>query len=178
MSRIGKLPIIIPDSVKVDVDGGHVEIEGPKGKLSYDMPERTSVEFKENTLIVSRVDDSAKSKAMHGLSRSLLSNMVKGVADGFVRRLALHGVGYRAAIDGKELSLNLGYSHTIRYPIPETIDVKVEDNVRIIVEGADKQLVGEVASKIRAFHPPEPYKGKGVRYWDEEVERKEGKTVQ
>jgi large subunit ribosomal protein L6 len=164
MSRIGKQPIAIPSTVKVEVKGQKVLVEGPKGKLSWDLPRTTSAE--------------AENRALHGLSRALLNNMVKGVADGFSKRLEIQGVGFKAAVTGKTVNMSLGYSHPIVYNIPDQVTVKVEENTKITVEGPDRQVVGQVAAELRAFYPPEPYKGKGVRYSDERVVRKEGKTVQ
>ncbi len=178
MSRIGKLPVTIPDKVKVEVKGQKISVEGPKGKLSMELPKRTSIEVKDKTLVVNRKDETAESKALHGLSRSLVNNMVQGVAVGFVKRLEIQGVGFKAAVQGKVVNLTLGYSHPINYSIPEQVKVTVEENTKVIIEGPDKATVGRVAAEIRSFYPPEPYKGKGVRYSDEKVIRKEGKTVQ
>jgi large subunit ribosomal protein L6 len=178
MSRIGKLPIVIPATVKVAVKGQNVRVEGPKGKLTWDLPKRTSLKVEAGKVIVSRDGEDAQAKALHGLSRALINNMVKGVSDGFVRKLEIHGVGFKAAVQGNVLNMNLGYSHPINYPIPAQIKVTVEENTKLTVEGPDKQVVGEVASEIRSFYPPEPYKGKGVRYAGERIIRKEGKTVQ
>lgn len=178
MSRIGKAPIAIPDKVKVEIKGQKVLIEGPKGKLDFELHRRTAVAMKDKQLVVSRCDDTAESRALHGLSRAILNNMVKGVSAGFVKKLEIQGVGFKAAVAGKQITLNLGYSHPIVYPIPDQIKVTVEENTKLTVEGPSKQMVGQVASEIRAFYPPEPYKGKGVRYEGERVVRKEGKTVQ
>jgi large subunit ribosomal protein L6 len=178
MSRIGKLPIVIPAAVKVAVKGQTVRIEGPKGKLTWDLPGRTSLKVEAGQVLVAREGDDAQARALHGLSRALLSNMIKGVSEGFVRKLEIHGVGFKAAVQGSMLNLNLGYSHQINYPIPAQIKITVEENTKLTVEGPDKQVVGVVASEIRSFYPPEPYKGKGVRYAGERIIRKEGKTVQ
>lgn len=178
MSRIGKLPIVVPPQVKVAIQGQQVRVEGPKGKLGYQLPQGTGVTFAEGKLVVSRQHEDAQAKALHGLSRAILNNLVKGVSEGFVKKLEIQGVGYKAAVQGKQVTLNLGYSHQIVYPIPDQIKVTVEENTKITVEGPDKQVVGQVAAEIRSYHPPEPYKGKGVRYVDEKVIRKEGKTVQ
>ena len=178
MSRIGKQPVTIPAAVKVNVQGQKVSMEGPKGKLHFDLPKRTSAKVDGANIVVSRKGDDAESKALHGLSRAILNNMVKGVSDGCVKKLEIQGVGFKAAVQGKAITLNLGYSHPINYPIPEQIKVTVEENTKITVEGPDKQKVGQVAAEIRGFYPPEPYKGKGVRYQGEQVKRKEGKTVQ
>jgi large subunit ribosomal protein L6 len=178
MSRIGKQPIAVPAKVKVAVKGQNVSVEGPKGKLSWDLPHRTSLKVEGDKIVVSRAGDDAQSKALHGLSRALVNNMVKGVAEGFVKKLEIQGVGFKAAVTGKVVNLSLGYSHPINYEIPDQIKVTVEENTKLTIEGPDKMVVGKVASEIRAFYPPEPYKGKGVRYAGEHVQRKEGKTVQ
>lgn len=178
MSRIGKMPITIPAKVKVAVAERNVKVEGPKGRLEFALPGRTAVEIASDTLVVKRPDDSAQSKAFHGLCRAILSNMVRGVTEGFTKQLEIQGVGFKAALQGKNLTLNLGYSHPIHYPIPDQIKVTVEENTKIRIEGPDRQVVGRVAAEIRSFYPPEPYKGKGVRYVGEAVRRKEGKTVQ
>jgi len=178
MSRIGKQPIAIPAKVKVEVKGQKVHVEGPKGKLAWELPKRTSLKVEGGKVVVSRAGDDAQARALHGLSRALVNNMVKGVSDGFVRKLEIQGVGFKAAVQGKVVNLSLGYSHPLNYAIPEQIKVTVEENTKLTIEGPDKQIVGKVASEIRAFYPPEPYKGKGVRYAGEHVQRKEGKTVQ
>lgn len=178
MSRIGKQPIAIPPKVKVEVKGQRVHVEGPKGKLDLDLPDRTSAKVENGNVLVSRRGDGAQSKALHGLSRALLNNMVRGVSEGFVKKLEIQGVGFKAAVQGKNVNLSLGYSHPINYPIPDQIKVTVEENTKLTIEGPDRQVVGQVAAEIRGFYPPEPYKGKGVRYVGEHVQRKEGKTVQ
>ncbi len=178
MSRIGKQPIAIPAKVKVEVKGQKVIVEGPKGKLDWELPRRTSLKVEGGNILVSRAGDDAESKALHGLSRALVNNMVKGVAEGFVKKLEIQGVGFKAAVTGKVVNLTLGYSHPINYNIPDQIKVTVEENTKLTIEGPDKKVVGQVASEIRGFYPPEPYKGKGVRYAGEHVVRKEGKTVQ
>ncbi|EEF61380.1 50S ribosomal protein L6 [Pedosphaera parvula] len=178
MSRIGKQPIAIPAKVKVNVNGRKVSVEGPKGKLDLELNRRTSLKVEGDKVVVSRDGDDAEAKAMHGLSRALVNNMVKGASEGFVKRLIIQGVGFKAAVQGKVVNLSLGYSHPVLYPIPDQVKVTVEENTKLTIEGPDKQLVGKVASEIRSFYPPEPYKGKGVRYADEHVVRKEGKTVQ
>lgn len=178
MSRIGKMPIGIPAKVKVAVADGVVKVEGPKGSLQFTLPGSTRVEVKGDQVLVMRPDDSARSKAFHGLARAILNNMVKGVAEGFTKQLEIQGVGFKAAVQGKQVNMSLGYSHPILYPIPDQIKVTVEENTKIRIEGPDRQVVGKVASELRAFYPPEPYKGKGVRYVGEQVRRKEGKTVQ
>ncbi|HXC97925.1 MAG TPA: 50S ribosomal protein L6 [Verrucomicrobiae bacterium] len=178
MSRIGKQPIVIPPKVKVAVSGQKVSVEGPKGKLSMELHRRTSLKVEGDTITVNRAGDDAEAKAMHGLSRALVNNMVKGVSEGFVKKLGIQGVGFKAAVQGKQVNLSLGYSHPLLYPIPDQIKVTVEENTKLTIEGPDKQMVGRVAAEIRSYYPPEPYKGKGVRYDDEKVVRKEGKTVQ
>ena len=178
MSRIGKLPVAVPPKVKVEIKGQKVFVEGPKGKLDFELPRRTSIKADGGNLLISRDGEDAEAKALHGLSRALVNNMVKGVSDGFVKKLEIQGVGFKAAVQGKSVSLVLGYSHPINYPIPDQIKVTVEENTKVTIEGPSKQLVGQVASEIRSYYPPEPYKGKGVRYSDEKVIRKEGKTVQ
>jgi large subunit ribosomal protein L6 len=178
MSRIGKQPISIPPKVKVEVKGQKVHVEGPKGKLDMELPARTTLKVDNGQVIVSRDGDDSQAKALHGLSRALVNNMVKGVSDGFMKKLEIQGVGFKAAVQGKIVTMNLGYSHPINYPIPDQVKVTVEENTKITIEGPDRQKVGQVASELRGFYPPEPYKGKGVRYADERVERKEGKTVQ
>jgi large subunit ribosomal protein L6 len=178
MSRIGKQPITLPPKVKVQVKDRHVTVEGPKGKLNWELPRRTSLKVENNQVLVSREGDDAQAKALHGLSRALVNNMVTGVSEGFIKKLDIQGVGFKAAVQGKTVNMSLGYSHPIVYDIPEQVKVTVEENTKITVEGPDRQLVGLVASELRSFYPPEPYKGKGVRYADERVVRKEGKTVQ
>jgi large subunit ribosomal protein L6 len=178
MSRIGKQPITIPAKVKVEVKGQSVHVEGPKGKLDWELPRRTSLKVQDGKVVVSRQGDDAQAKALHGLSRALVNNMVKGVSEGFVKKLEIQGVGFKAAVQGSTVNLSLGYSHPVVYPIPAQIKVTVEENTKLTIEGPDRQVVGQVAAEIRSFYPPEPYKGKGVRYTDERVVRKEGKTVQ
>jgi large subunit ribosomal protein L6 len=178
MSRIGKIPVAVPPKVKVEVKGQRVFVEGPRGKLDFELPRRMSAKLDGGNVVVSRDGDDAEAKALHGLSRALVNNMVKGVSDGFVKKLEIQGVGFKAAVQGKVINLVLGYSHPVNYPIPDQITVKVEENTKLTIEGPSKQLVGQVAAEIRSFYPPEPYKGKGVRYSTEKVRRKEGKTVQ
>jgi large subunit ribosomal protein L6 len=178
MSRIGKQPIAIPAKVKVEVKGQQVFVEGPKGKLNWELPRRTSLKVDNGKVVVSRQGDDAQAKALHGLSRALVNNMVRGVSEGFLKKLEIQGVGFKAAVVGKAVNLTLGFSHPVVYPIPDQIKVTVEENTKLTIEGPDRQTVGRVAAEIRGFYPPEPYKGKGVRYTDERVIRKEGKTVQ
>lgn len=178
MSRVGSKTIEVPDKVKVAIAAGHVSVEGPKGKLELDMPKRTSVSQEENTLSVARDGDDREAKAMHGLGRSLLNNMVIGVSEGFVKKLEINGVGFKAAVSGSTVTMNLGYSHPIKYDLPDQVKVSVDKDTSVTIEGPDKQKVGLVAAELRGFYPVEPYKGKGVKYADEYVRRKEGKTVQ
>jgi large subunit ribosomal protein L6 len=178
MSRIGKQPIAVPPKVKVEIKGQKVSVEGPKGKLNWELPQRTSLKVEGGNIVVSRDGEDAQAKALHGLSRALVNNMVKGVTEGFVKKLEIQGVGFKAAVQGKVVNMALGYSHPINYDIPDQVKVTVEENTKLTIEGPDKMVVGKVASEIRSFYPPEPYKGKGVRYAGEHVERKEGKTVQ
>lgn len=179
MSRIGKSPISLPDKVKLTVaDGGKVTVEGPKGKLSWELPKEISASVEGTTVTVARATEDRSTRALHGLSRALINNMVTGVSKGFRKDLEIQGVGFRAAVKGDKLDLSIGYSHPVLFPIPAEIKVAVTDNTKISIEGIDKHLVGQVAADIRAYYPPEPYKGKGIRYSDEQVRRKEGKTVQ
>jgi large subunit ribosomal protein L6 len=178
MSRIGKQPIAIPAKVKVEVKGQKISVEGPKGKLDWELPRRTSLKVEGGNIVVSRAGEDAQSKSLHGTSRALVNNMVKGVSEGFVEKLEIQGVGFKASVTGKLVNLTLGFSHPITYDIPDQIKVTVDENTKITIEGPDKKVVGQVAAEIRGFYPPEPYKGKGVRYAGEHVQRKEGKTVQ
>ena len=178
MSRIGKMPVNLPPKVKVEVKSNRVLVEGPKGKLSFDIPRHTSVAVGGKGLQVTRTAEHSEAKAMHGLCRSVLNNMVMGVSIGFVKKLEIQGVGFKASVQGKSVSLSLGYSHPVNYSIPDQIKVTVDESTKITIEGPDKQVVGQVAAELRSYYPPEPYKGKGVRYSDEKVVRKEGKTVQ
>ncbi|MEM6910768.1 MAG: 50S ribosomal protein L6 [Verrucomicrobiota bacterium] len=178
MSRIGNKSIQLPEKVTVAVsDSGAVKVEGPKGALEWQLPEGITVEQEEGVLSVQRQSEERYFKAMHGTTRSLLSNLIAGVSAGFSKELEIHGVGFRAAVKGKQLDLILGYSHPTIMDIPEGLTVTVSENTKIKVEGIDKQLVGQFAADVRAFYPPEPYKGKGVRYSDEHVQRKQGKAV-
>lgn len=179
MSRIGKKPIELPAKVKLTIaDSGAVVVEGPKGKLEYTLPKDIKGRVEANQVIFERASEDRKVRALHGLARALINNMVVGVSQGFTKDLEIQGVGFKAAVQGSNLKLNLGYSHDILFPIPEGIKVTVADNTKVKVEGIDRQLVGQVASDIRSYYPPEPYKGKGVRYAGEQIVRKEGKTVQ
>ena len=178
MSRVGKKSIPLPEKVSLKVAGSSVQVEGPKGKLDWDLPEGLTLDEEGGAFTVVRADDSRQLRSMHGTARALISNMVEGVSNGFVKKLEIHGVGFRAAVKGKNLDLSLGFSHPVLHPIPESIKVTVEENTKITVEGIDKHTVGQFASDVRSYYPPEPYKGKGVRYSDEHVRRKQGKSVQ
>lgn len=178
MSRIGNKAILIPDKVKVSVSGNVVKVEGPKGKLELTITPRISVAVDGNNIRFTRAGETRQDRALHGLSRSLVNNMVLGCLNGFKKKLIINGVGFKAAVQGKNLNLSLGFSHPVIYPIPSDIKVTVEENTNVVIEGVDKQRVGAVAADIRRYYPPEPYKGKGVRYSDEVIRRKEGKTAQ
>ncbi len=176
MSRIGKLPVEIPDKVKVEIkDGTKVSVEGPLGKLSKEFPDVVEVIKEDNKVIVKKKADTRFGKAMWGTARALINNMVKGVSQGFEKKLEINGIGYRAELKGKVLNLSLGYSHPIEYPIPEGIEIKVDKNI-ITVRGIDKEKVGQVAAIIRNFRKPDPYKAKGIKYVDEVIIRKAGKA--
>ncbi len=176
MSRIGKLPISIPAGVKVALDGNVMTITGPKGTLSQALHERMTIGVEAEQIVVSRPTDEKSDSALHGLTRSLINNMVVGVTTGFQKDLEINGVGYRAEISGKTLTLSLGYSHPVVYELPEGISVDVEKQTKLSIKGIDKQLVGSAAAKIRSFRAPEPYKGKGIKYADERILRKAGKA--
>ena len=177
MSRIGKQPITVPAKVQVKIDGTSISIKGPKGELSRELPMEVTVSQEGDTLTVSRQDDSRVCRQMHGLSRSLVFNMVEGVSQGFQRKLQLQGVGYRAQVKGKDLVLNVGYSHPVEIAPPDGVQFAIEEKgLVIVVSGYDKEVVGNTAAKIRAVRPPEPYKGKGIRYSNEVVRRKAGKA--
>ena len=177
MSRVGKKPVPVPDAVKVAINGRKFTAEGPKGKLELELPERTTAALEDGSVVVARENDEKRSKAMHGLARSLINNMVIGVEKGFVKKLEIHGVGFKAAVKGDVVDLALGYSHPINYKLPAGVKAVVEDQTKITISGPDKQAVGAAASEIRGFYPAEPYKGKGVRYAGEQIIRKEGKKV-
>ena len=179
MSRIGKKSISLPAGVSVSVsEGSFVTVVGPKGSLCWSLPKAVELEVREGIVSLRRLGDSRDAAAKHGLARALVANMVKGVSGGFVKELEIQGVGFKAALKGDVLDLSLGFSHPIAFPIPPGIRVVCSDNTKLRIEGIDKQLVGQVAADIRSYYPPEPYKGKGVRYVGEVVLRKEGKTVQ
>lgn len=176
MSRVGKQPIPVPSGVQVTVTGPEVRVKGPKGELSYEVPTAVSARLEEGRLLVNRGDDDRQSRALHGLARSLLANMVQGVSGGFERGLELQGTGYRASKAGAKLVLNVGYSHPVEIDPPVGIDIEVPTPTTVVVKGANKQAVGQVAANIRAVRPPEPYLGKGIRYAGERVRRKAGKA--
>lgn len=176
MSRIGKLPIPLPSGVTVKVNARAVEVKGPKGTLSTKLPERISVEIGDDAISLKRPDDSKQSRALHGLARAITANLVTGVTEGFRKQLDIQGVGYRASVSGNTLNLLLGYSHPVDMEIPKGLSVSVEGGTHLVVEGIDKELVGQFAANVRGKRPPEPYKGKGVRYADEQVRRKVGKA--
>ncbi|MDQ3119470.1 MAG: 50S ribosomal protein L6 [Verrucomicrobiota bacterium] len=179
MSRIGNKAVDIPDKVKVSIDkDGAVAVEGPKGKLNWTLPRDIKASVADNRVSVVREAETRSAKALHGLSRSLVHNMVQGVSEGFTKDLIIEGVGFKAAVQGQVLNLSLGFSHPILFPIPKEIKVTVAENTKISISGIDKKVVGQVAADIRRYYPPEPYKGKGVRYAGEVIRRKEGKTVQ
>jgi large subunit ribosomal protein L6 len=175
MSRIGKQPISIPDSVEVRLKDDELHVKGPRGELSHRIPRGIQVSVEDGQILVQRESDHRQHRALHGLTRTLIANMVTGVTDGFKKRLEIVGVGYRADVEGGKLKLSLGFSHPVIYPIPADIKISVERNLIIEVEGIDKQRVGQVAAEIRGFRPPEPYKGKGIRYVGEKVRKKVGK---
>ncbi len=175
MSRIGKMPISLPEAVEVDITDGVVRVKGPKGELSRQVPSTINIVRDDGTLRVERRSDEPTQRSLHGLTRSLIANMVTGVTDGFTRRLEVNGVGYRAAVSAGNLVLQVGYSHPVLYPAPPGITFAVAANA-ITVTGADKELVGEVAAQIRRVRPPEPYKGKGIKYAEEVIRRKAGKA--
>jgi large subunit ribosomal protein L6 len=177
MSRIGRKPIEVPDGVTIDVKPGEVKVKGPKGELAQVLSTEMKVTLAENTLTVERPTDRGEHRALHGLTRSLIANMVEGVTNGFEKRLEIQGVGYRAQLKGKALELALGFSHPVAVPAPEGIEFEVPQPTEVIVRGIDKQLVGEIAAGIRKQRPPEPYKGKGIRYLGEQVQRKVGKRA-
>ena len=175
MSRIGKKPIAVPQGVQVTLKDGAIAVKGPKGELRRSLPGLVAVAVEKGLVTVTRDNDSPDVRAQHGLVRALLQNMVDGVTKGFERKLEINGVGYKAEVAGDKLNLALGYSHPIAYPLPKGIAAKVEKNV-VVLSGADRELLGQTAAKIRSFRPPEPYKGKGIKYQEETIRRKVGKT--
>ncbi len=177
MSRIGRQPIPVPDGVSVAIGPGRVTVNGPRGELHQSVSERMEITESDGALTVTRATDRGTDRAIHGLTRSLVANMVEGVTDGFSKELAIQGVGYRAKLAGKALELSVGYSHPVTIAAPDGIEFEVPQPTQVIVRGIDKQLVGETAARIRKARPPEPYKGKGVRYAGEQVTRKVGKRA-
>lgn len=176
MSRIGKQPVVLESSVKLEVGSGQTSVQGPKGKLTVPVPAGIAVKVGDGVATVERKDDSKSQRALHGLTRALLANAVHGVTKGFAKNLEIHGVGYRAVIKGNVVNFSLGYTHPVEFPIPEGIEVKVEKNTRLEISGFDKQQVGQVAAEMRALRPPDVYKLKGVRYAGELLRKKAGKT--
>lgn len=177
MSRVGKKAVPIPAGVKIQIAGGQVSVAGPLGQLTRKLPPTINVEVKGAEALVTRSTETKRSKQLHGTIRSLIAGMVEGVTKGFVKNLEIQGVGFRAQLQGQKLTIALGFSHPIEYMVPAGIKLKVPDQTTIVVEGSDKQLVGLVSARLRAYYPAEPYKGKGIRYKDEHVRRKAGKTV-
>jgi large subunit ribosomal protein L6 len=177
MSRIGRKPVSIPQGVKVQIEGAAVRAEGPKGKLMQPVPAGLSAKLENNQLVISRTGDDRKIRALHGLARALMANMVTGVKDGFERKLDIVGIGYRAQVQGKVITLALGYSHPVVFPLPDGITADIERQVAITLKGADKALLGQTAAKLRALREPDPYKGKGIKYSDEVIRRKVGKKA-
>jgi large subunit ribosomal protein L6 len=177
VSRIGKLPIAIPNGVKVVVDADAVRLEGPKGKLITSVPAGVAVKVEGNVVRVVREGEERRLRALHGLTRKLIANMAQGVSQGFTRILDINGVGYRAEVKGQEIHMTLGYSHPVVFPLPPGVAASVERQVIVTLSSADRQLLGEMAAKIRSLRPPEPYKGKGIKYREEVIRRKAGKAV-
>jgi large subunit ribosomal protein L6 len=177
MSRIGKLPIPIPQGVKIQVDGATVRAEGPKGKLAQPVPSGLTPRVADGTIVIERASDERHVRALHGLARALVANMVTGVKDGFERKLDIVGIGYRAQLQGRNLQLALGYSHPVIFPLPEGVQAEVERQVSITLRGADKALLGQLAAELRSLRKPDPYKGKGIKYAEEHIRRKVGKKA-
>jgi len=175
MSRVGRKPVVIPKGVTVAVKDGLINVKGPKGELKRSIPLGVSLKTAGTELLVERADDSHENRAKHGMLRALVANMVKGVSDGFERKLEINGVGYRADVAGQKLNMALGFSHPVVFELPKGISAKVDKNL-VILTGIDREMLGETASKIRAIRPPEPYKGKGIKYVEETIKRKVGKT--
>lgn len=177
MSRVGKTPIEVPPQAKVEIQGEWVRVEGPKGKLAHHLPQGLTLERAEGHLQLKRSGEDQSAKSLHGLHRTLIANMIKGVLEGFGKELELNGVGYRAQVSGKKLEMFVGFTHSVVYEVPEGITIEVPRPTQIMIRGIDKQRVGQVAARLRAFAPPEPYKGKGIRYAGEVIRRKAGKAV-
>jgi large subunit ribosomal protein L6 len=176
MSRIGKKPVVLPSNVKVSVASGEVKVEGPKGKLAWKPHRLMKVSVEGSEVIVHRPNETQEARALHGLTRALIQNRVSGVATGFERKLLIEGVGYRAELKGTSINLALGFSHAVEFKLPTGVTAEVIDRTQVILRGVDKQLIGQTAAKLRALRPPEPYGGKGIRYGDEVIRRKEGKS--
>lgn len=176
MSRVGNAPIAIPNNVEVKIDGQHVEVKGPKGTMDLDMPEPISASVEDNQIVVARPDDHRNNRALHGLTRSLINNLIVGVTEGYKINMEIFGVGYRVQQKGKDLEFSLGYSHPILIEAPEGVTFSVDGNTKLAIEGTDKQQVGQIAANIRRLRKDDPYKGKGIRYAGEQVRRKVGKT--
>ncbi|PIQ90488.1 MAG: 50S ribosomal protein L6 [Candidatus Omnitrophica bacterium CG11_big_fil_rev_8_21_14_0_20_41_12] len=176
MSRIGKKSVVIPKEAKLEVKDGTVFAEGPKGKLNCKLSDRINVEIKDDQLLVKRVADTKMDKSLHGLYRALIVNMIKGVTEGYVKELEIIGVGFKAAVAGDKLNMSLGFSHPVNFTIPAGIKIETPKPTQLVIRGIDKQLIGQVATEIRAFYPPEPYKGKGIRFVGEQVKKKVGKA--
>ena len=176
MSRIGRMPIVVPKEVKVSYDTSKVEVTGPKGRLLHSLPQGITVSVEDGKILVQRPNDQRTSRSLQGLTRSLIANMVAGVTQGFEKKLEIVGVGFKADVDGKALKLTLGFSHPISFPLPEGIRAEVEKQTLVTLKGIDRQQVGTLAAKLRSIKPPEPYKGKGVRYLGERIRKKIGKT--
>lgn len=177
MSRIGLMPVVIPDGVEVKVKGSHVQVKGPKGEMQHTFPADMEIKLDDGEVTVARPTDEPNHRALHGMTRALINNMVVGVSSGFSKVLEINGVGYRAGLEGKNLVLNVGYSHSVKVEPPEGIEFEVDERTRqITIKGYDKQVVGHIAADIRKVRPPEPYKGKGIKYLDERIRRKAGKA--
>lgn len=177
MSRIGKIPIIIPKDVKIEINQQNISVEGPKGLMQREIPSGVLVESKDGKVFVNKTVDTKRLRSLHGLTRMLISNMIQGVTVGFSKELEIVGVGFKAQIEGNNLKLQLGFSHPVIFPIPEGIKIEALKQNQIVIRGVDKQKVGDVAARIRAIYPPEPYKGKGIRYFKEFVRKKVGKAA-
>jgi large subunit ribosomal protein L6 len=179
MSRVGNKTIVLPSKVTVKAGAaGHVTVEGPKGKLEWTVPTGITVEVRDNDVAVLRSAEDRRARALHGTARAIINNLVRGVSEGFAKDLEIQGTGFRASVKGSNLDLSVGKSHPVLHPIPASLKVTVSDNTKIRVEGIDRQLVGQFAADVRAYYPPEPYKGKGIRYAGEHIRRKAGKSVQ
>lgn len=177
MSRVGRKPITVPSGIKVEIKGQHVHVEGPKGKLDLDAHYRMKLVMKDGTVTVERPTNSRYDRSLHGLTRSLIQNMVQGVREEFVKTLEIEGLGFKAELKGKNLVLALGFSHPIQFPVPEGIKIETPKPTIVVIKGISKALVGQTAANIRSYYPPEPYKGKGIRYSGEHIIRKAGKTA-